>query len=106
MAGKWRGGKERPLIDVELVFEVEDQTCRLASETARGGEGQMRGNEKVRDVSCVDFACDSSVIAGRASGFEDSATIWSVPDETEDGRVKCRGGGAKVVNGEMGLGDG
>ena len=105
MAGKWRGGKERPLIDVKLFFEVEDQTCRLASETARGCEGQMRGYEKVRDVSCVDFACDSSVVAGRARVFENSATIRSDPDETEDGRVECRGGGAKVVNGEMGLGD-
>ena len=65
----------------------------------------MRGNEKVRDVCCVDFACDSSVVTGRARVFEDSAPIRSDPDETEDGRVECRGGGAKVVNGEMGLGD-
>ena len=25
----------------------------------------MRGNEKVRDVGSVNFACDSSVVAGR-----------------------------------------
>ena len=90
---------------MKLVFEVEEETRRLASEAARGCEGQMRGNEKIRDVSCVDFACDSSVVAGRARVFENSATIRSDPDETEDGRVECRGGGAKVVNGEMGLGD-
>ncbi len=101
MAGKWRGGEKRPLIDVELVFDVEDQTCRLASEAARGGEGQMRGNEKVRDVCCVDFACDSSVVAGRARVLENSATIRSDPYETENGSVECRGGGAKVVNGQV-----
>ena len=31
---RWGGGEGRPLIDVELVFEVEEQTRRLASETA------------------------------------------------------------------------
>ena len=29
------------LIDVELVFEVEEETRRLASEAARGCEGKM-----------------------------------------------------------------
>ena len=58
----------------------------------------MRGNEKVRDVSCVNFACDSSVVAGRARVFEDSTAIGSDPDETEDSSVEGRCGGAKVVN--------
>ena len=52
-------GRERPLIDVELVFEVEEQTRRLASETARGCEGEMRGDEEVWDVGSVDFSSDS-----------------------------------------------
>ena len=65
----------------------------------------MRGNEEVRDVGSVDFACDSSVVAGRARVLENSATIRSDPDETEDGSVECRGGGAKVVNGQVGFSD-
>ncbi len=58
----------------------------------------MRGNEKVRDVGGVNFSCDSSVVAGRARVLENSAAIGSDPDETEDGSVEGRGGGAKVVN--------
>ncbi len=36
-----RGGKVRPLIDVKLVFEVEEETRGLASEATRGCEGEI-----------------------------------------------------------------
>ncbi len=90
---------------MKLVFEMEKQTRRLASEAARGGEGEMRGNEEVRDVSSIYFSCDSSVVAGRARVLKNSATIGSDPDETENGGVKVRGGGAKVVDRQVGFGD-
>ena len=60
----------------------------------------MRGNEKVRDVCGINFASDSSVIAGRAGGFEDCAAIGGNPDETENGGVEGRGGCAEVVDRE------
>ena len=65
----------------------------------------MRGHQKVRDVRRVDFTGDSSVVAGRAGVFEDCAAIWSNPDETKDGGVDGGGGGTKVMDREMGLGD-
>ena len=99
------GGGDRPLIDVKLVFEMEEETRRRTSEAARGGEGEMRGHEKVRDVGGVDFSGDSSVVAGRARVLENSATIRSDPDETEDCSVESRGGGAKVVDCQVGLGE-
>ncbi len=43
--------------------------------------------------------------AGRESlSFEDCAAIWSNPDEVEDSGVDGGGGGAKVMDGEMGHG--
>ena len=66
----------------------------------------MRGHQKIRDVRRVDFTSDSSVVAGGAGVFEDCAAIWSNPDKTKDSGVDGGGGGAKVVDGEMSLGDG
>ncbi len=60
----------------------------------------MQGHEKIWDVGSIDVACDSSVVAGRARVFEDSAAIGGNSDETEDSGVEGRGGGAKVVNRE------
>ena len=92
------GGNDRPLIDVELIFEVEEETRRLASEATRGCEGKVRGDEKIRDVCGVNFASYSSVVAGRAGVFKNSAAIGRNPDETKDSGVEgwCRG--AKVVD--------
>ena len=93
-----RGGKVRPLIDVKLVFEMEEETRRLASEATRGCEGKVRGDEKIRDVCGVNFASYSSVVAGRVGVFKNSAAIGRNPDETKDSGVDgwCRG--AKVVD--------
>jgi len=101
-----RGVKGRPLVDVELVFEMEEQTRRLSSEAARGGEGEMRGNEKVRDVGEVDFSGDSSVVAGRARVLENSAAIGCDPYEAKDSGVKGGMGGSEVVERKVGLGEG
>ncbi len=95
------GGKVRPLIDVKLVFEMEEQTRRLASEATRGCEGKMRGNEKVRDVCGVNFASDSSVVAGRAEVFANSVAIEGNPNETKDSGVDGWRGGAEVVDREV-----
>ncbi len=83
---------------MKLVFEMVKETRRLAGESARGSEGEMRGHQKIGDISSVNFASDSSVIAGRAGVFENSAAIGRDPNETEDGSVEGRGDGAKVVN--------
>ena len=93
-----RGGKVRPLIDVKLVFEVEEETRRLASEATRGCEGDMWGDEKIRDVGGVDFAGDSGMVAGRAGVLEYSAAIGGNPDEAKDSGVQGRCRGAKVVD--------
>ena len=94
------GGNDRPLIDVELIFEVEEETRRLASEATRGCEGKMGGHQKIGDDGSVDFAGDSRVVAGGAGVFEYSAAIGGNPDETENGGVEGRGGCAEVVDRE------
>ncbi len=43
------------------------------------------------------------MVAGRAGVFENSASIGRDPNETEDGSVESRGGGAKVVKREVGF---
>ena len=43
------------------------------------------------------------MVAGRAGVFENSASIGRDPNETEDGSVESRGGGAKVVNRQVGF---
>ena len=80
------------LVDVKLVFEMEEWTRRLASEAARGGEGEMRGHKKIGE---------SSVVTGRAGVFEDCAAIWSNPYETKDSGVDGWCGGAEVVDREV-----
>ena len=99
------GGWVRPSVNVKLVFEVVEETRRLAGESAGGREGEMRGHQKIRDVSRVDFTSDSSVVAGRAGVFENSASIGRDPNETEDGSVESRGGGTQVVDRQVGFGD-
>ncbi len=47
----------------------------------------MGGNQKVREVSSVDFAGDGRVVAGRAGVLENGASIGGNPDETEDSSV-------------------
>ena len=93
------------LIDVELVFEVEEETRRLASKATRECESEMWCHKKIGDVGSVDFAGDSSVVAGGAWVLEYSAAIGGNPDATEDSGVEGRGGGAKVVNWKKWFGD-
>ena len=97
------GGLEKwkTLISVELVAKVEEEACRLARETAGGGESKVRGNQEVGKVGRVDLAGDSMVVAGRAGVFQDSPSVRSNPDETKGGGVEGRGGGSEVVKTEL-----
>ncbi len=53
---------ERTLISVELVAKMEEEACRLARETAGGGEGEVRRDEEVVDIGCIDFASDGDML--------------------------------------------
>ncbi len=79
----WLGGleKEKTLISVELVAKVEEEACRLARETAGGGQGEVR-----RD--------------------ENSALVGGGPHEAEDCSIERGVGGAQVVEGQVVFGGG
>ena len=98
-------GKRR-LIDVELVAKVEEKACRLARETAGGGEGKVGGDQEIVDSIVVDLAGDCLVVAGRASVAENCSLVGGGPHETEDSSVKRRVGCAQVVERHVGLGVG
>ena len=83
---------------MELVVKVEEKACRLARETASGGEGEVGSDQEVRNVLGVDFARDGLVVAGGASVFHDGAVIGGEPEKTEDGCVHLWVGGSEVVH--------
>ncbi len=89
---------------MELVAKVEEEACRLARKTARGGKGEVGGNQEVIDVVCVDVTRDGGVVAGGTGVFQDSAVVGSKPEKTEDSRIQVGIGGSEVMNGEMRLG--
>ena len=64
----WLGGweKEKILISVELVAKVEEEACRLARETAGGGQGKVGCDQERVNGFSVNFACDCFVVAGGA----------------------------------------
>ncbi len=91
---------------MELVAKVEEEACRRTRKTASGSEGKMRRDEEVGDVSCIDFAGDRSMVAGRAIVAEHGHVVGSNPDEAEDGGVKRGIGGPKVAHRQVVFGDG
>ncbi len=100
------GWVQKTLVSVELVAKMEDEACRLAKETAGGGEGEVRCDEKVVDVFVVNFAGDCMVVAGRASVAEDGSLVGGGLHEAEDGSVDRGIGGTQVVEGKVVLGGG
>ncbi len=94
---------KRLLISVELVAKVEEKACRLARETAGGGEGKVGCDQEGVNVFRVNVARDCFVVAGRASVFEDSSVVGCKPEKTEDSRVHLRVGCSEVMDGEMRL---
>ncbi len=97
---------EKTLVSVELVTKMEEEACRLARETAGGGEGEVRCDEEVVDVFVVNFAGDCFVDAGRASVAEDGSLVGGGPHEAEDGGVNRGVGGSQVVEEKVVLGGG
>ncbi len=79
---------EKTLISVELVAKMEEEACRLARETAGGGEGEVERNEEVVDVFSVNLAGDGGMVAGRAGVVENSALVRGGPHEAEDGSIE------------------
>ena len=104
----WLGGleKEKTLISVELVAKVEEEACRLARETAGGGQGEVRRDEEVIDVFVVNLAGDGCVVAGRAGVAENSALVGGGPHEAEDCSIERGVGGAQIVEGQVVFGGG
>ena len=79
---------EKTLISVELVAKMEEEACRLARETAGGGEGEVGRDEEVVDVFSVNLAGDGGMVAGRAGVAENSALVGGGPHESEYGSVE------------------
>ena len=88
------------LIRVELVAKVEEEACRLARETAGGGQGEVRRDEEVIDVFVVNLAGDGCVVA------ENSALVGGGPHEAEDCSIERGVGGAQIVEGQVVFGGG
>ena len=97
---------ETTSVSVELVAKMEEEACRLARETAGGGEGEVRRDEEVIDVFVVNLAGDSCVVAGRAGVAEDSALVGGGPHEAEDCSIERGVGGAQIVEGQVVFGGG
>jgi hypothetical protein len=95
--------KEKTLISVELVAKVEEEACRLARETAGGGQGKVGCDQERVNGFSVNFACDCFVVAGGAIILHDGAVVGSKPEKTEDSCVHLRVGGSEVVDGEVRL---
>ena len=104
----WLGGweKEKTLISVELVAKVEEEACRLARETAGGGEGEVGSDQKIVDNLVVDLACDCFVVSGGTRVAEDGSLVGGGPHETEDSGVERGIGCSQIVKGKVGLGVG
>ena len=97
---------ETASVSVELVAKMEEEACRLARETAGGGEGEVRRDEEVIDVFVVNLAGDWCVVAGRACVAENSALVGGGPHEAEDGSIERGVGGAQIVEGQVVFGGG
>ena len=93
--GGWRGWFDRG--DGARAAKMEEEACRLARETAGGGEGEVGRDEEVVDVFSVNLAGDSGMVAGRAGVAENSALVGGGPHEAEDGSVDRGVGGAQIV---------
>ncbi len=66
----------------------------------------MGCHKKVGEVGCVDLAGDLCVVASGACVFEDGAVVEGVnPDEFERSVAEIGVGGAKVGDGDVGLGE-
>ncbi len=66
----------------------------------------MGCHEKVGEVGCVDLAGDLGVVASGACVLEDGAVVGRVnPDKFESSVAEVGVGGAKVGDGDVGLGE-
>ncbi len=109
----FRGGEEEGdsvdvvgSVDVQLSVKVMEQLVRGARELARGGEGQVGGNQEVGQVFGGDFSSDGCVVASGACVFEDGLVVWGEPQEAEHGAVEVVVGGAKIMEGGVRLSEG
>ena len=84
---------------MELVGEMEEKASRLTREATGGSEGEVGGNQQVREVVRVDLAGDGGVVAGRAGIPEYSTVVGGEPEKTEDGGVQVGMCGAQVMEG-------
>ena len=97
---------ETASVSVELVAKMEEEACRLARETAGGGEGEVRRDEEVVDVFVINLAGDCGMVAGRAGVAENSALVGGGPHEAEDCSIERGVGGAQIVEGQVVFGGG
>ena len=91
---------------MELVAKVEEEACRLARETAGGGEGEVGSDQKIVDDLVVDLACDCFVVSGGTRVAEDGSLVGGGPHEAEDCSIERGVGGAQIVEGQVVFGGG
>ncbi len=84
-------------VNMKLGAKVMKQLVRGMREFAGGGEGQVGGDQEVRQVFSGDVSGDGCVVAGGSGVFEDSLVVWGEPKELENSVIKTVVGGAKVV---------
>ncbi len=82
---------------MQLVAKVEEEACRLARETAGGGEGEVGSDQEIVDIIVVDLAGDCFVV----SGTEDGSLVGGGPHETEDGGVERGISCPQIVKGKV-----
>jgi hypothetical protein len=66
-------------VNVKLGAKVMEQLVRGAREFASGGEGQVGGDQEVKQVVSGDVSSDGCVIAGGSGVFEDSFVVGGEP---------------------------
>ena len=93
-------------VDDQVVAEVVEGLARVGAERVGRGEGQTGGKEEVRQVVRQNVSGVGRVLASWAARAQGNGAIVVGPDRKET----CAGDvwllGSKVVDGEVGLGEG
>ena len=90
----------------KLGSEMVENLVGGGREASGVGESEVGCHEKVGEVGCVDLAGDLCVVASGACVLEDGAVVGRVnPDEFESSVAEVGVGGAKVGDGDVGLGE-
>jgi hypothetical protein len=93
-------------LDEELVLDVVEVLAGAGAEFVGGREVDAGGNEKIRNVCCVNVSGPGRVVAGGPGYLKGDGVIGLGPDREKSCAGQARFGGAEVVYGEGSLGEG